>query len=270
MSIIIISSDIAETEAMIAGAIAEEKGYALLDRRVLHAAANRYGVKPERLNDALERRPSLLRRLPPRQWRYYLACIEAEVLDRLLADNIICRDVGAHLYVNGVSHAMKIRVLAGKQACREAAEREGGSLEKAEKQRSRINRRRTAWSMAAYQKDEADPAGYDLVVSLDQIDPVEAVRTIVGASAYRKFQSMTYSTKCLTDLALAAQVRAALLKSMSDMQVQARDGSVVVTTRALNRRKRETVEAIKQLAGQIPGVGYVEVHVRNHIFGKVG
>lgn len=270
MSIIMISSDVSETEAMIAEKVAEEKGYAALDRRMLNEAAPRCGVSPERLKEALETTPSLLRRLSTRQWRYSLACIETEATDRLLADNIVCWGVAAHLYVNGVSHAMKIRVLTGKQEIARIAEQKGVSSQKVEKWAADGQKRRKAWSMAAFQEDESDPSRYDLVISLDQIDPVEAVRTIVGASEYRKFQSMTYSTKCLTDLALAARVRVELLKSMTDVSVQAKDGSVVISTRALNRQKRKKVEAIRQLAGQIPGVGYVEVHVQNNIFKKTG
>ena len=69
-------------------------------------------------------------------------------------------------------------------------------------------------------------------------------------------------------LALAARVRAELLKSMADVSVQARDGSVVVSTRASSRQKRKKVETIKQLAGQVQGVGYVEVHAQNSLFKK--
>ncbi|MFZ5563662.1 MAG: AAA family ATPase [Thermodesulfobacteriota bacterium] len=268
MSIILISSDVAETEATIAEKVAEEKEYAPLNRRFLNEVAGRYDIGPERLREVLENTPSLLRRMPARQWRYLLACIEAEVLTRLLADNTVCWGLFAHLYVQGVSHALRIRVLAGRQEAARIAEQKGILAQKAEKQTADAQKRRRNWSMAAYQEDEADPARYDLVISLDQIDLVEAVRTIVGASAYRKFQSMTYSTKCLTDLALAARVRAELLKSMADVSVQARDGSVVVSTRASSRQKRKKVETIKQLAGQVQGVGYVEVHAQNSLFKK--
>ncbi len=267
MSIILISSDVPDIETMIAEKVAKEKGYDRLDRDRLTGEATPE-TDPESLKEALDNTPSLLRRLPAKKWRYYLACIEAEVLERLLTDNVVCSGLGAHLFVIGVSHAMKIRVLGGKKETARLAEEKGKSPEKAEQERIESNRQRAEWSLTAFDQDETDPGLYDLVISLDQIDPIEAVRTIVGASEYRKFQSMTYSTKCLTDLALSAKVRVALLNDMSDVDVQARDGSVVVETRALRHRKREKIEAIKQLAGEIDGVGYVEVHVQNNIFKK--
>ena len=265
MSIIIISSDVREIEEMIAGKVAEEKGYGRLDRRIINDVAARHQVEPGRLIEALETTPSLFRKLSSRQWRYYLSCIEADVLERLLADNLVCWGLAAHLYVTDISHAMKIRVLAGKSSgLAKIAEERGISLQRAETYRDDEMARWKKWSLAAFNQDETDLSRYDLVISLDQIDPVETVRTITGASEYRKFQVMTYSMKCLTDLALAAKVHAVLLKSMADVKVQARDGSVVVSTRASTRQKRKKTETIKALAGQVDGVGYVEVHVKKN------
>lgn len=266
MSIIIISSDVREIEEMIAEKVAEEKGYGRLDRRFLADVAARHQVDPGKLAEALESTPSLFKNLSTRQWRYLLACIEAEVLARMLADNLVCSGLAAHLYVTDISHAMKIRVLSGKgSGIAKVAEKRGISLEKAEKSREDDLARRKKWSQAAFNQDETDLSRYDLVISLDQIDPVEAVRTITGASEYRKFQVMTYSMKCLTDLALAAKVNAVLLKSMADVKVQARDGQVVVSTRASSRQKRKKIETIKEMAGNVDGVGYVEVHVKKNL-----
>ena len=124
--------------------------------------------------------------------------------------------------------------------------------------------------MTAYNHDETDPSGYDLVINLDQIDPAEAVKTITNAAEYLKFQPMTYSIKCLSDLALAAKVNVRLLKHMVDINVQARDGSVVVLTKASNRQKEKKIAAIKDLAGSIEGIRYVEVHVKKNILGGNG
>ena len=266
MSLIIISSDDREIEETIAGKVAAEKGYTLLGPGFLTDVAEIHGLDAAKLAGALETAPSLFNKWSARKWRYSLSCIAAEVLERMLADNIVCWGLSAHLYVTGISHAMKIRVLSGKTGNLEkiVAER-GVSLQKAEKYREDFLSRRKKWSLSAFNYDETDLSRYDLVISLDQIDPVEAVRTITGASEYRKFQVMTYSTKCLTDLVLAAKVSAVLLKSMADVAVQAKDGAVVVSTRASNRRKREKVETIKELAGQVDGVGYVEVHVKKNL-----
>jgi cytidylate kinase len=266
MSIIIISSDDRETEAIIAEKVAGEKGYDRLDRRFLTDIAAGHQVNTGRLQDALEALPSLLKKMPARQWRQYLAWIEAAVLERMLADNVVCSGLAAHLYVTGISHAMKIRILSGKsQKTADMAEQNAITPEKAEKWVAKELALRKKWSLAAFNSDETDLSRYDMVISLDQIDPVEAVRTITGASEYRKFQVMTYSMKCLTDLALAARVKTVLLKEMTDVNVQVRDGAVVVSTRSPGRQKKKKVDTIKALAGSVNGVSYVEVHVKNRI-----
>ena len=268
MAIIIISSDAGEIEESIAEKVAAAMHFNRLDRRILADVAAKYGMEPGKLADAMETTPSVFNRLSSRQWRYHLACIEAEVLDRLLADNIVCSGLAAHLYVIGVSHAMKVRVLSGRsRGIMGSTEKRGGSSQETGKNRAGELQKRKKWSLAAYDYDETDLSRYDLVINLDQIDPAEAVKTISGAAEYRKFQVMTYSKKCLSDLALAAKVDEILLKSMADVKVQARDGSVVVLTKAGNRQRRKKIETIKELAGNVEGVRYVEVHVQKNILG---
>lgn len=248
MSIIIISAEAREAEEAIAGIVAQTAGYQLLDRSFLPSVAEANEVDADRLTEALDNRPTILKKIAARNWRYFLASIEAGVCEKLLEDKLVCLGLGAHLYVRDVSHALKIRLLAGKKA------RDGRYIE-----------HRRKWSVEAYGYDETDPAYYDLVINLDNIDPDDAVKTITDAATYRKFQPMTYSMKCLADRALAARVSVALLKSISPVQVESRDGSVVVTTRASMREKHKKVTAIKELAGEIDGVRYVEVHFKSNI-----
>jgi len=105
-----------------------------------------------------------------------------------------------------------------------------------------------------------------MVISLSQIEPDEAVKAIVETVSYRKFQSMTYSIKCLKDKELSIRVKLALMEKYNDVDVTADGATVVVRTKALKREKRKKTENIRALAGQIPGVSYVEVHVVRDIF----
>jgi predicted TIM-barrel fold metal-dependent hydrolase len=85
-------------------------------------------------------------------------------------------------------------------------------------------------------------------------------------TAYRKFQPMTYSIKCLRNKELASRVRMALIERFPDVRVQADGSTIIVETKAIKREKQKKTEAIKELAGGVEGVGYVEVHVANDIF----
>jgi hypothetical protein len=266
MPIIILSADPPEAETPIAARIAETLGYQTLGRETLPEIAAGNALAEGRLADALDRSPSLWRRMPSGRWHHLLTLIEAEVLHRLKADNIVCWGLSAHLYAMGIAHALKVRLLAdAPERARGLAEHEGITVKQAQRRIAGAQDRRQRWCREGFGQDETDPSLFDLVINLGQIDPHEAVETITGAVAYRRFQPTTYSTSCLADLALAARVRATLLASLTDVQVHARGDKVVVTSKAMKRERRKKAAAIKELAGAVEGVGFVEVHLINYV-----
>ena len=266
MPIIIISSETEESARQIATATAEALGYPCLGPEILAHIAAECGIPQEKLDLALGHIQSKFKKMRSKTRSQLLAHVEAAVLDRLKAGDIVCWGLAAHLYVQGVSHAVKVRLLANRvnQAEQLAAE-QNMTVKRAEKAIQDTIRKQAQWSQSTYDQDESDPSMYDLVINLEQIDPDEAVRTISGAAAYRKFKPMTYSIKTLAENALAAKVKTKLLDTMSDVRVQARDGKVVVTSKALKRERQKKAAAIKELAGQVPGVEFVEVHLINYV-----
>lgn len=266
MSLIILSSDAVAFEEQIAQRTAKKLGYTLVGPEILPAIAEKHNLAADKIAHTLEKTPSPLWRSATKRWMQNLACIEAEVLDRLGADNIVCWGLAAHLYVMGVSHALKVRLLSDGQAlAKQVAEQRRISIKKAEKWIENEKNKRAQWSFAAFNFNELDPSMYDLVINMGQIAPDEAVSTIAGAVGYRKFQPMTYSIKSLAESALAAKVRAKLLDAMTDVRVEARDGRVKVTSKALKRERQKKAAVIKELAGTVEGVEFVEVHLINYV-----
>jgi cytidylate kinase len=266
MPIIIISTETEQSARQIAPATAEALGYQCLGPEILADIAAECSVPQEKLAQALGKVQSKFKRMRAKTRSQLLALVEAAVLDRLTAGNIVCWGLAAHLYVQGVSHAVKVRLLANRgQQAEKTAAAQNIPVKRAEKAIQDAIRKQTQWSQSAYDQDESDPSMYDLVINLEQIDPDESVRTISGVAAYRKFKPMTYSIKTLAENALAAKVKTKLLDTMSDVRVQARDGKVVVTSKALKRERQKKAAAIKELAGQVPGVEFVEVHLINYV-----
>jgi cytidylate kinase len=266
MPIIIISSDSAQTAEKIATSTAKAMDYQCIGPELLSEIATQCQLPADKMTESLGVSKSSWRRMRPKRRAQLLSCIEAEVLDRLKVDNVVCWGMGAHLYVQGVSHALKVRLLIDEeQHVKEVARQRNISVKKAAKWLQGEMRKKEQWSQSAYGQNELDPAMYDLVINLGNIDPDEAVRTISGAVAYRKFKPMTYSIKNLEGIAMAAEVKAKLLETMSDVRVQARDGRVVVTSKALKREKRKKAAAIKEIAGKVDGVEFVEVHLINYV-----
>jgi cytidylate kinase len=266
MSIIIISSDSFERGQDITEKTAEALGYSHIGRALLDTVATKRGIPRSKLEKALEVTPSLLG-MPTKVQRRYLAYIQTEALGQMVKDNIVCHDLAAHLYVMGVSHVLKVRILADPDAlAEEMSAQVKVPLEKARKFLERRKKFHRRWSSDNFRLDETDPSHYDLAISLSQIDAGEAVKLIVETVGYRRFKPMTYSIKCINDIELASRVRATLLERFPDVRVRADGGTLVVETRALKREKRKKAQAIKELAGNIVGVNYVEVHVISDIF----
>jgi cytidylate kinase len=265
MSVVIISSDNDDKAREIAEKTAETLEYSVLDREVLNSVAAKYEIPVEKLQRALDEVPSFLG-MSTKTRALYLAYIEEAALAGLSAGNMVCHGLAAHLYVIGVSHVLKVRILADpEERVRHIASREGVTKEKAAKFLRRQESLRRRWSRRAYQRDETDASLYDMVISLSQIDSNEAVKTITETARYPRFKPMTYSIKCMKDKELATRVRAVLMADYPDARVRADGTTVVVETNALKREKRKKAEKIKELAGRIPGVDYVEVHVINDL-----
>jgi hypothetical protein len=138
-------------------------------------------------------------------------------------------------------------------------------MDKAKKIFKRLEKQRNQWCLQAFQLDETDPSRYDMIINLSQINPEEAVKTIISAVEYQKFRPMTYSIKYLQDLELESRVRVRLISDYPEAAITARDGTVVVKVKALKRGRQKKAAAIKELVGDIQGVDYVEIHFINDI-----
>jgi len=266
MPVIIFSSDTDQKSSELAKKTAEALGYKYVDREILHSVALKYNVPEPKLIKALEETPSFMG-MNSRTWKQYLAYIQEAALGEMLDDNVVTHGLAAHLYVLGVSHVLRVRILMDSdERAKLVAEQEGVSFDKAKKIVRQKEKQRKRWSLDAFSLDETDPSLYDMMINISQIDTEEAVGMISTATGYRKFRPMTYSVKCMQDRELAARVRVSLLRNFPEVKVEARDGAVVVEIKALKREKRKKTVAIKDQVGKISGVHYVEVHVINDIF----
>lgn len=266
MSIITISSDSYDQGREIAQKSAEALGYAYLGREVLDQVGQEHNLTKAKLIDALDKMTYMFR-MPAKLRKRYMSYIQQTVLSALLADNIVCQGLGAHLYVVGVSHALKVRILTDPEVlAQQIATQNKISVKKAKKQIAHQKKLRQQWSQSEFRFDETDPAKYDLMISLSQIDPDEAVKIITETVRSRRFQPMTYSLKCLTDLELAGRVRVLLMERFPSSRVYANGGNLVIETIGLKREKQKREAAIRELAQKVDGVDYVEVHFINDFF----
>jgi len=254
MSIIIISSDSYDQGREIADNVAKKMGYACLGREILSQVAEKHHIPQEKFREALDEMPQVFG-MSSKLRKQYLAYIKAATLTELLKDNLVCHGLAAHLYVLGVSHVLKVRILSPPELqAQQMASMMDIPLERAKKLVDRQKKLRQRWSRDFFRLDETDPSFYELVISLRRIDQEEAVKIITETVASRKFQPMTYSSKCMQDLELAARVRASLVERFPSGRIHANNGTLVVEFVGLMKGRRKKVAAIKELAENIPGV----------------
>lgn len=269
MSAIIISSDSQEIEQKIAELISESLGYGTINREsILPIVAEKHKISEDDLLKILEKRPSVFKS-SIRNWRLLLSYIQETVLDELLKDNQICYGLAAHLYVLGVSHVLRVRILSNNdEKIRQIMAHSSATRKVAIKILEKEKKHRSQWSKDLYDMDETDSSRYDLSINLNNIDLNTAIRLIEETISYRRFKTMSYSLRCIEDLALAARARAILIKRFPDIRVRANNGKLIITLLTLRREKKKKTKIIKKMIGDIQGIDYVEVHVYNDFFGQ--
>ena len=260
MSVVIISADSFCKGKEIAEMVAGRLHYKCIGREIMIAeAAQRYRVPKAKLSEAMEDSSSLLDILSNTQTRH-LAYIQATFLSLLDQDQTVFHGQSEHLFIEGVSHVLKVRVLADfEERVRLKAGAENISEKKAREGLLKESTARKKRARLFYGVDETAPALFDLVLDVSQIGPAEAAAAITDMAQDIKFQTITYSIKCMKDMELSSRVRAALIDSYPDIIIQAKDGTVSIESKVFKKRKKDKLLAIKQQIENMNGVSYMEV-----------
>jgi len=258
MPIFVVSADAYPIGRRIAEKTAAALGYRYIDREILEGIAAKHDIPEERLNRLLDAAT------PPAQifkknWRRQLALIQEATLDKLLADHVVCHGLSAHLYVLGVSHAIRVRIISTTDKAAGASQIDAKQLEQLCRQ----------WSLKAFDMDQTDPAQYDTVIRLAETNEDQAVRTLTAMSDDSRFRANTFSVNSLKDLELSSRVRSQLLKDYTNIKVEAHKGTIIVRTRVSRRNRNKVIEDIKIKAGNIEGVSFVEVHAVSGLLARL-
>ena len=121
---------------------------------------------------------------------------------------------------------------------------------------------RRKWSLHLYGIDNTDPKIYDLVLHINKLTVADAVDIITHAANLPHLQATDESRRALEDEALAAAVKAVLVKPYPDVEVTSEDGVVFVTAKTTEAEELRMDKRIRELACVVPGVKDVQVHLR--------
>ncbi len=261
MTIITISRGSHSRGKEIAERVAKELGYRCLSREILLEASQEFNVPELRLERALHDAPSFLDRFTHRRERY-VAFIRQAFLEQVLADDVVYHGLAGQFFVQRVSHVLKVRIVADlKDRVRLVMERDGLTEASAAEFLDKLDEQRRRWGQALYGINTDDPRLYDMVLHVQKIGTDDAARLIRDTATLPHFRATPASHQALADLLLAARVKAAIVEKWPGAEVEAKEGSAIVTVEAALAQEVRANDEIRKLAGTLPELKDLRVHV---------
>jgi cytidylate kinase len=223
-----------------------------------------FDIPEAALSEAINTAPSILDRFLVRK-EVYLSYYAAVLLKHLQRDNVVYHGLAGRFFVEDVPHVLKVRIITEMEYRAELA-MEGRSLsrEKALRKLRDDDEARRRWSRHFFGFDTNDPYLYDLVIQVNRISIDDAAAMICDAARLERFQATAESQRTIDNLALAANIRAEIIKEHPRAVVNADDGVVRVHVATSDPRK---LAAAEKRIRQMPGVRHFELETGGEIRG---
>ena len=259
MAIITISRGSYSKGKEVAEKVAQKLGYQCYAREVILEASKEFNIPEIKLVKAVHDAPSILERFSYGKEKF-IAYFQAALLKCLLRDNVVYHGLAGHFYVKGVSHVLKVRIIAEmKDRIQIVMDREKISYESALALIKKDDLERRKWSQHLYGIDTSDPILYDLVIRVRKMTVDDAADVICHTAGLETFKTTFESQKAMEDLVLASEVKTTLLEIKPDIQVFVRDGVVTLGASAQIMKDPDLVREMERITGSIPGVKEVNV-----------
>ena len=261
MPIITISRGSYSRGKEVAEKVAQVLGYECISRDILIEASEQFHIPEIKLIRAIHDAPSVLNRFTHGKEKY-VAYIRAALLKHAKNDNLVYHGLAGHFFLEGISHVLKVRVIADMDdRVREEMKREGISAEEARYILRKDDEERRKWGLQLYGIDTWNSSLYDLVVHIRTKKVDDAVSLILHAAKLPCFQTTPESQKMIQNVALAAETKAALVDEFPASEVSAKEGIVSVRVDAPLIQDEQITERIQSIVKKLDGVQEVKVHV---------
>ncbi len=260
MAIITISRGSYSKGKEVAEKVAARLGYACISREVLLDASDRFDIPEVKLLRAIHDAPSILDRFKHGR-QIFIAYIRSALTQRVKKDNVVYHGLAGHLLLKGVPHVLKVRVIVD-LADRIEAEmhRDGIGKEEARTLLIKDDQERRKWTQSLYGVDPWDSSLYDLVVHISKLTISDAVDFICQSSSKEQFKTTKAYQQKMDDLAIACQIKAALVDPFFDVAVTSEYGNVLLYTRLSDRQILKLKKRVEALGMDIKGINNLEIH----------
>jgi hypothetical protein len=239
-------------------------GFPCVSREIILKASEHFNTPEIKLIRAIHDAPSILNRFTYGRERY-IAFIREALLHYLQKDNVVYHGLAGHFFVQGVSHALKVRIIADLEdrVVEEMRRLEGISADEARRTLLKDDEERRRWSRHLYGIDTSDPTLYDLVIHIKSFTAEDAVEIIAQAASRPSFQATPESQKAIDTLFLAAQVQAALVKEIPSATVGVENGEIVVSTKGYWAEGKKLIANVDKVIDKEKGGIKITVRLTN-------
>jgi cytidylate kinase len=264
MAIITISRGSYSRGKEIAEKVASYLGYTCLSREVILDASEHFNIPEIKLTKAIHDAPSIFDRIRHGK-QVYIAYIQAALTRQVKKDNTVYHGLAGHLLLKGISHVLKVRIIADlsirikeESLLYDVSEQEALSLIQ------KNDQERRNWTQKLYGVDPWDSSLYDLVICINKFTVDNAVDMICRAAGLDQFKATKASLQKMEDLSLACAVKATLMEQQMDIAVTSEYGNVIIYTRAGGRNLQKIEQKAEKLGREIEGIRNIEVHAGIH------
>ncbi len=259
MAIITISRGSFSKGKEVAEKVAKRLGYDSVSREVILEASHDFHVSQNKLDHAIHDAPSIFERFTHEKQKY-ITYVAAEILDHFKNDNMVYHGLAGHFFAKNISHLFKVRIIADMDdRITTLMEKENMTRAQAIHFLEKDDHERKAWSYQLYGVDTTDSSLYDLVIHIHKLTIGNAVDIICDAVAQPLFRATAESQQAIENLALAARVRATLIRDYSSCEVIANGGNVEISVQVSSYPDTRIAETIKRKALSITGVSSISV-----------
>ncbi|MBI4677175.1 MAG: cytidylate kinase-like family protein [Elusimicrobia bacterium] len=234
--------------------LAKKLGFGCLGREDLVEEAVKAGVAVSKLEMAVVKQAVFSERLA-REKEQYQALLTSSLCARALREDLVYHGWTGHLLLRGVSHVLRIRVVADMDyRVRAVIQRTGLSRPKAVDFIEKVEEDRRRWVRAFYGVAWEASSQYDVILNLEQMGVENAASAMCAVAALPEFQASPASRKALEDLYLGARARVALSRHEATrdahLKAAATGGVVSVTYLPQHSSMAQRIpEALKGLEG---------------------
>ena len=255
MPLVAITREMGSLGKDVAAALAEELGVALVYHEVIDHLADRMRVRKSHVIRLLDGSAGLLERLTADETSLSIFTAD-EIYAMCLKGGAIIRGWGATHLLREVPHAVSVRVCAPFEVRkRRMMERLNTGDEERVADEIHVNdEAHTAIMRRHFDLQWTDSEHYDMVLNTKRVSVGECVDEVLALARSPQFAETERSRQKLSDLALAASVRAALRRAPETREAQVHVSSDIGRITLSGASSTDEMLAFVEVASAVPGV----------------